>query len=540
MKKLYSLISLCFVVLVSSAQVSQHVPNLYETKTIDRVPSGIQPISKEMLTQHRNQSDDARALTYYWMNFSDAVDFVFNGGLGENIGFMLMWPDSSVVITDGTGGVFNWYIHSYSHIFDPVSEYHAEYINEEYTLIGDAEEWLSDDHAFHIDSMAFYYAYIRPNNDYVDTLRVYLIGPGSGAVDLDSYTFDSDEDGIFFEEGEDAIVDGIRYDDAINGTYGTGVTEYTFLLDDDDSTSFAVPLVIPVDYTIPDNTDDRFVGAVFTFTPGSPYAFGDTLLDQNDPPAVLANPLNNFYLVTNEEILDSDPVSYTENTNNQGGLIIPETRYQLWSGGSSFLNNYYYSSFGWTAGFFYEHAYVDWHVAPKGAYWLSAKPSPCVDLTLNFTDLSNFVSDPDDATYFWDFGDGSGVSFEQDPVYQYAEPGTYTVTLIVTEGSESFQFERAVIVDFCSDINEIEGLTNFQVYPVPAQNELNIALHFVNPDNIDMQILNMQGQILFTASEKNVTNYTNTFDISSLPAGSYVLEIKNSTDFATKSFIIAK
>ncbi|MFN0274936.1 MAG: T9SS type A sorting domain-containing protein [Chitinophagales bacterium] len=540
MKKLYLLLSFCFVGFLAFAQDAQHASGLLSKPMPDRFPGGTQPVTANDLQEMRSEGGDSRALSYYWLNFSDAVDYVFNGGLGENIDFMVMWPDSTAVVTDGAGGIFHWYIHGYTHLFDPLSEYHAEFVNANYTLIGDAADWFTEDHAFHVDSMAFYYAYIRPNTGYVDTLKVYLIGPASGAIDLDAYTYDSDGDGTFFEEGEDAIIDATRYDDGTNGTYGTGVTEYTFLLDNDDSTSFATQMIIPVDYTIPDNDPEHFIGAAFQFIPGGPYSFGDTLLEQSDPPLPVTNPLNNFYLVVYEEIADSDPASFTENTSNQDGIVLPETRYQLFSGGSSFLNNYYYSTFGFVPEFRYEHAYVDWHVAPKGAYWLSAKPSPCIDLTLNFTDLTNFVSDPDDAVYFWDFGDGSGVSFDQDPTYTFTTPGTYTVTLIVTEGSESFKFEKTVLVDFCSDINDIESLTNFQVYPVPTNDVVNMNLNFTTPENVEISIANLQGQIVYTTTEKNVSLLSKSIDVSNLSAGSYVIKIANSTNIATKTFMITR
>jgi len=50
---------------------------------------------------------------------------------------------------------------------------------------------------------------------------------------------------------------------------------------------------------------------------------------------------------------------------------------------------------------------------------------------INFT----FTGDPGDTpeTYEWDFGDGSPVSNDQNPIYNYISPGTYTVTLNITD-----------------------------------------------------------------------------------------------------------
>jgi PKD repeat protein len=46
----------------------------------------------------------------------------------------------------------------------------------------------------------------------------------------------------------------------------------------------------------------------------------------------------------------------------------------------------------------------------------------------------------------WSFGDGSGGSTLQNPVYSYASRGTYTVTLLVTNSAGSAQRVQSVPV----------------------------------------------------------------------------------------------
>jgi hypothetical protein len=58
----------------------------------------------------------------------------------------------------------------------------------------------------------------------------------------------------------------------------------------------------------------------------------------------------------------------------------------------------------------------------------------CVYMQCDFTDAS---ADDDGSVvaWSWDFGDGTPASTEPDPVHVYAQPGTYTVKLTVTDDS---------------------------------------------------------------------------------------------------------
>ncbi|WP_025740207.1 PKD domain-containing protein [Aquimarina pacifica] len=77
--------------------------------------------------------------------------------------------------------------------------------------------------------------------------------------------------------------------------------------------------------------------------------------------------------------------------------------------------------------------------APTAAFSLVAN-----DLEITFTNEST-----NGATYAWDFGDESGTSTEENPVYTYAEGGDYTITLTVTseDGVEDSTSEDITIAD---------------------------------------------------------------------------------------------
>ncbi|OFC70238.1 S8 family serine peptidase [Alteromonas confluentis] len=79
------------------------------------------------------------------------------------------------------------------------------------------------------------------------------------------------------------------------------------------------------------------------------------------------------------------------------------------------------------------------------------------DLTVSFTDTS---TDPDDdiTTWEWSFGDGS-TSSETSPVYTYAEPGSYEVTLMVTDSEgQSDSMMQVVTVEAAPGESDIETM----------------------------------------------------------------------------------
>lgn len=473
-----------------------------------------------------------RALNYYWLNYSDAVDYTFNGWALENLASMPLWPDSTTLVVTGTGEDFYWYAHGYAHLFDPISDYIADFVDDNYTVIGDASDWFNADHSFKIDSVRFYYFYDRFNTGYTDTLKVYVMAPNSTGYQ-EGYFLDQDGDGDFVE-GIDISLFLTKYNYTMNRPNGT-YTEYTFLLGDDDTASFNIATKsIPLALNINKNSPDHYVGIAWQFIPGQPYSVGDTLLDFSDPPNPILNPLNRFWLLCNEEILESDPVSWSEYSVNADGLANSEVRYNISDGG---WNGFYLSTYAFVDAFAFEHAYVDWYTAPRGVNFLATDPSPCVSLEKNFTDLSNFAAVPDDATYYWEFGDGA-VSFERNPTHIYPIPGTFEVCLSVDYGGEAFDYCKNVAVDYCTAVEDIANLTAFSLYPNPTDDVVNINLSFGEAQDATIQIVNMAGQVVYTEQSTVSTNYTTAIDVSGLPSGLYMARVNSGIQSTVRNFVV--
>lgn len=86
--------------------------------------------------------------------------------------------------------------------------------------------------------------------------------------------------------------------------------------------------------------------------------------------------------------------------------------------------------------FYYHQDIQDWTVDFTADVTSGRAP-----LLVNFTDLS--TGNP--ATWNWNFGD-QAISLEQNPTHTYETPGTYTVTLEVSDGSETRFTEKTAFI----------------------------------------------------------------------------------------------
>ncbi len=72
----------------------------------------------------------------------------------------------------------------------------------------------------------------------------------------------------------------------------------------------------------------------------------------------------------------------------------------------------------------------------------TATENICLNAPVQFTDMSTGVP----LSWFWDFGDGTGSSVVQHPSYSYSSPGTYTVSLTVSDGDGSTNCQLPLVI----------------------------------------------------------------------------------------------
>jgi PKD repeat protein len=130
-----------------------------------------------------------------------------------------------------------------------------------------------------------------------------------------------------------------------------------------------------------------------------------------------------------------------------------------------------------------------------------------------FTDNSN----PPATGWLWNFGDGE-TSTQQNPVHLYITPGTYTVTLTITNYNCTSQTtQQVIVIDSETGITELTNGGIVKVFPNPATDMLNIVL----PDMVSkaqFELYDATGRVVTT---QQLVNSTTQVDVSPLTAGMY-------------------
>lgn len=196
--------------------------------------------------------------------------------------------------------------------------------------------------------------------------------------------------------------------------------------------------------------------------------------------------------------------------------------------GNSFSPSYYYYFYDWeissggcpTADG--EITIYNSGTAVVSAFTSSLGAPTATDLTVSF-DATTSVG----ATSFaWDFGDGNtgnGMS----PVHAYTTNGTYTVRLIAsgTCGADTM-WDTLVI----RGINLEENLLSrsLEMYPNPAQDELNLSFRAGGSAKATIRITDASGKTVMLAREEHINGeYRGSLDIRKLADGVYMVEVNS-------------
>jgi PKD repeat protein len=140
------------------------------------------------------------------------------------------------------------------------------------------------------------------------------------------------------------------------------------------------------------------------------------------------------------------------------------------------------------------------------------------DGTVNFSNTSANASD-----YKWEFGDG-GASTEENPVYNYTEPGEYPVTLTASNECGFSTLTTTVLV--VTGVEELAGIREFRVFPNPSSGAFSVLLRGEPRSSVQLSFRDVLGRSLYERAfdfRPGVLQQELSFE--ALPAGVYFLQV---------------
>jgi PKD repeat protein len=108
--------------------------------------------------------------------------------------------------------------------------------------------------------------------------------------------------------------------------------------------------------------------------------------------------------------------------------------------------------------------------------------------------------------YVWNFGDGTTVSNDLNPVHAYMAPGVYTVTFTASNGGcESVATSVVSVSANTTGISSVENANGFTIYPNPAKNTANLLLNLDRSETqVKVSIHDAAGRLVKTQNVNNV------------------------------------
>lgn len=152
--------------------------------------------------------------------------------------------------------------------------------------------------------------------------------------------------------------------------------------------------------------------------------------------------------------------------------------------------------------------------------------------TFDFTDQSSGAPN----NWSWNFGDGPGISLQQNPSYTYGAPGPYTVTLIVTNlcGEKDTISMNLTVV-------ELEGQmgADVRLYPNPNTGRFILETGAALQAPFEIVVADMAGKMMFREKIEHQSGTALQLDVGELPAGMYLLELRAGTTRVARRLLIS-
>ncbi len=141
-------------------------------------------------------------------------------------------------------------------------------------------------------------------------------------------------------------------------------------------------------------------------------------------------------------------------------------------------------------------------------------------------------------TYQWNFGDGSPLDVSVNPIHSYTATGSYTVTLISSDGPCSDTTTASIVVVNSNPTGLNTGNYSSQVNVIYENGEVYLLFSLSNATRVNISVYNLLGEEIFFEKDLQVKNDKIKLDIPVLSAGVYVAVSEFIDERVSKKFIL--
>ena len=152
--------------------------------------------------------------------------------------------------------------------------------------------------------------------------------------------------------------------------------------------------------------------------------------------------------------------------------------------------------------------------------------------------IVTFTNSSSNATsYSWDFNDFTNSSAAS-PIHAYAVNGVYNVVLTAINGncSDTAKFTVAITLS----LEELMGLSDVNVFPVPAKELLTVTFNNTSNENIDVVMIDQMGRTISNTTVYNKGFNTTEINLNNVSNGVYILKFISNDKSASRKVIVSK
>ena len=151
---------------------------------------------------------------------------------------------------------------------------------------------------------------------------------------------------------------------------------------------------------------------------------------------------------------------------------------------------------------------------------------------VNFSNTSSGAN-----SYSWDFGDFTNSS-SNTPTHAYAANGNYNVILTAINGSctDTATFSIAISVS----IEELMGISELTIFPVPASEYINISFNNNNNNAIEIEMIDELGRLISSSTNSNGGFNTTEINLNNVLNGLYIIRLTSDGKSVSRKVIVNK